>query len=525
MAAPMNQAVSDPMLGTKRVVFNLFISLLTFMYVLDYSIANVAIPYIAGSLAVSTDQGTYVITSFAIGNAICLPLTGWLVKRFGERTVIVISTASFTLFSWFCGASVSIEMIVIGRFIQGFCAGPIVPLSQGLLAKYNPPDRLPVALAIWVMIVVVGPIAGPILGGWICVDYVWPWIFYINVPFGILTTFVLYILLIDREDIKKKVPTDYLGLVLLTLAVSSMQIVLDKGQQWDWFNSHVIIALTIISVISYTYLFIWLLVVKFPLLDLHCFKFRSFRLASIQMFFGYGIYFGMVVLVPLWLQQFMGYNALWAGLAVAPFGLAPLMFSALMPKVVAKFGTMIPLAFCMLIFALVSYWTAHFDTNVDYYHIALTRFWTGVGFVFFVVPVNALVIQDLPSDLMHNGLGIFHFLRSVSGAIGTSVFTTIWQRRTIFHHARLSEMMSAFNENLRDGMKTLMQAGFEGDAARLWINRATDQQAAMLSFNDVFLVIAILSAILCLLLLYAKYRITREKAGQVEKKGDPVPSK
>jgi len=512
MALPqVEKPLFEPMHGVKLMMLNILLALTTFMYVLDYSIANVAIPYIAGDLAVSNVEGTYVITFFAIGNAICLPLTGWLTKRIGQVRLMIISVTIFTFLSWSCGMAVNLNMLVISRFLQGFAAGPIIPLSQGFITTSNPPEKLFQATSFWVTIVVVGPIAGPVLGGWICVDYVWPWIFYINIPTGILCVLGLIWVLKGRDNPLEKVPSDWLGLFLLATAVFCMQLVLDKGQQWDWFNSNLVITLSVISLLAYIYLFLWSRAAKHPLLDLTCFEFPSFSLASLCMFMVYGIYFGIVVIVPLWLQTYQGYNALWAGLAVAPFGVAPMLLSAVMAPVVKRFGTLIPLCICLVVFVITSAFTFQCTTEVDFSYLAWTRFWTGLGFVFFVTPVNALAVQGLPHARLPMALGIFHFIRSVAGGIGTSVFTTIWERRTIRHHFNLSEWINDYRMEVHDYFRSMQTTHIETEKARGLLNDLTDQQAAMLGFNDVFWVIMCASIALFFVILGFKFRMRHKR--------------
>jgi DHA2 family multidrug resistance protein len=462
------------------------ISLATFMIVLDYSIANVSIPYISGDLAVSNEQGTYVITSFAVGNAIALPLTGWLTKRVGAIRTIVWSLLLFVLFSWLCGAAFDFQMLVICRFLQGFCAGPLIPLSQTLIIMTHPPEKKTSALALWSAIVIAAPILGPILGGWLSYDYTWPWIFYINIPVGIVSAIVIWTIMHKQETPTAYERLDWVGLVLLTIGVSCLQILLDKGEQYDWLRSNWMYGFAVIAFISLTLLVVWSLTSKRPLMELRLLKIPTFGLSVLFIAIAYAIYFGSVVLIPLWLQENMGYTAIWAGFAVCPIGIAPLIFAKLTGKMVTKIGSIIPLAICFVLFAISCFYTAFFDTDVDIQVIGFSRFLLGCGLVFFITPLFALTVQDLSFDKLPSGTGIFHFVRAMVGGVGTSVFTTLWIRRSAYHHQVLGESVTPFAPEWKMFLEKLKGLGFTGQKALQIANDKMDDQAAMLALNDCF---------------------------------------
>ena len=298
----------NPLTGITLFLGAIALSLCTFMQVLDYSIANVSIPYIAGDLATSVNDGTWVITMFAVGNAIALPLTGLLTRRLGSIRLMILSVSLFTLFSWLCGMSINMNMLVVMRFIQGVVAGPMIPLSQSLMIMTFPREKRNLALALWNMVAVVGPIAGPILGGWITFNYSWPWIFFINIPVGIFCVLVIRSLYKKRETKIEKVRVDTVGILLLAFAVSALQILLDQGQQLDWMRSNIIVVLAVISVISFIFLFIWELTFDTPIMDLRMFKNRNFLIGTVITALSYMVLFGVIVITPLWLQEMMGYS-------------------------------------------------------------------------------------------------------------------------------------------------------------------------------------------------------------------------
>ncbi len=461
----------------QRALLFISISLATFLIVLDYSIANVSLPYIAGDLAVSTDQGTYVITTFAVGSAIGLAMTGFLTKRIGEVKLIVTSIFLFVLFSVICGLSVNLLMIVCARFIQGLVSGPLIPLSQSLLVKYGTVESRSRDLSIWATIVVTAPVVGPILGGYISDWYSWPWIFYINVPVGLFCGATLWFLLKDKESKIEKVPVDVIGIVLLTVAVSTLQLLLDKGQQWDWWQSNLMCVLAATSIIGFTYLIIRECWHKTPLLNVQLFRIPSFTISVICLMISYAMYFGSVVLVPLWLQEYMEYNAEWAGLAVCTLGIAPVLFSLVTPILMRKFGNTGTLMLCFGFFAIGCFYSSIFTTQVDFAHIAFARFLFGFGFVCYITPLLSMNIQEVSPGKLAGAAGIFHFLRSMVGAVGTAVFTTIWQRRTYFHHMRIGETLTPYNP---------MTPMTSDPQALAMLNRGVDIQAAMLAINDSF---------------------------------------
>jgi DHA2 family multidrug resistance protein len=475
-----------PLSGIPLLIITLALSTATFMFVLDYSIANVSIPYISGDMAVAVDQGTYVITSFAVGNAIALPITGWLTKQFGAVRLICTALLLFTFFSWTCGAALNFETLIISRFLQGLSSGPMIPLSQTLLLMSTPPERKHSALAFWSTIVITAPIVGPLLGGWISYDYHWPWIFYINIPIGILSAVIIWLILKKRETPRQKTPADWVGLILLALGVTCLQFLLDKGEQYDWFKSDLILSCAVICLISFTLLIVWSLTTSKPLIELQLFRIPSYAVSVFYMGIMYAIYFGSVVLVPLWLQTSMNYNAIWAGIAVCPIGIAPFVIGPMTGKAVTKFGVTALLALCFILFALSCFYTAYFNTDTDIWHVGFSRFLLGCALVFFITPLFSLSVQDVPQEKLPSATGIFHFVRAMGGGIGASVFTTLWVRRSAFHHARVGENLTHFSSQTSSYFNDLGDLGLHGTKALEQINVSLTQQADMLSVNDCF---------------------------------------
>ncbi|MEP7139882.1 MAG: DHA2 family efflux MFS transporter permease subunit, partial [Caldimonas sp.] len=294
---------TGPLHGAELVLGTIALSLATFMNVLDTSIANVSIPAIAGDLGVSPAQGTWVITSFAVANAISVPLTGWMTQRFGPVRLFVASILLFVVASWLCGLAPNIGMLIAFRVLQGFVAGPMIPLSQTLLLSSYPRAKAGTAMAMWAMTVLVAPVAGPLLGGWITDNISWPWIFYINIPVGLLAAAVTWSIYRKRDPGSRKLPFDYIGLGLLVLWVGAMQIMVDKGKELDWFGSSLIVGLAAVAVIGFAFFLAWELTEEHPIVDLRLFFGRNFLMGTLSLSVAYGLFFGNVVLLPLWLQQ------------------------------------------------------------------------------------------------------------------------------------------------------------------------------------------------------------------------------
>jgi DHA2 family multidrug resistance protein len=486
---------TDTLSTFQKVVLFLALCSATFMFVLDYSIANIAIPYIAGDLSVSTDQGVYVITSFAVGNAIGLATTGWLTKRVGDVKLLCISIFLFTFFSWVCGMSVSLVMLVISRFIQGLVAGPMVPLSQSLVVAHAAPKDRTRDLALWSTVIITAPVIGPVLGGYISEWHRWPWIFYINIPIGLLCTVVIWALARKEQSKAEKAPLDLIGMILLALGVTCLQILLDKGQEWDWMNSNTIRILLITSIISFTLLIIYELLHEAPFLELRLFRNPSYTLSILCLTVSYAIYFGSIVLVPLWLQEYMNYDATWAGIAVCSVGFAPVLFSFITPKIINRIGNLMSLMICFAVFGascfFISFW---FTTYVSVQGVSLSRFLFGLGLILYIPALFGMAITGMPIPKLPASMGIFHFVRSMVGGIGTSVFVTLFQRRTIFHHERIGSTITSYSPEAPPISLPLL-------------NQALDIQAAMLSLNDAFWVMGL--CFLGLVLLLASWRFWR----------------
>ena len=459
------------------------LSLATFMQVLDTTIANVALPTISGNLGVSSEQGTWVITSFAVSNAIALPLTGWLSRRFGEVKLFLWATMLFVLASFLCGISTSMPELIGFRVLQGLVAGPLYPMTQTLLIAVYPPARRGMALALLAMVTVVAPIAGPILGGWITDSYSWPWIFFINVPIGVFAVMVVRSQLAKRPVVTSRQPMDYVGLITLIIGVGALQVILDKGNDLDWFESNFIIIGAAISVIALAVFVIWEMTDQHPVVNLRLFAHRNFRIGTLVLVLGYAGFFGINLILPQWLQTQMGYTATWAGLAVAPIGILPVLLSPFVGKYAHKFDLRLLAGLAFLAIGLSCFMRAEFTNEVDFQHIALVQLFMGIGVALFFMPTLSILMSDLPPSQIADGAGLATFLRTLGGSFAASLTTWIWIRRADQHHAYMSESISTYEPATREALNNL---GGAGNPAYAQLDHVLTSQAYMLSTVDYF---------------------------------------
>ena len=506
--APARPPAFAPLTGGELVLGTIALSLATFMNVLDTSIANVSIPAIAGDMGVSPAQGTWVITSFAVANAISVPLTGWLTQRFGQVRLFTASVLLFVIASWLCGLAPNMPTLIAFRVLQGFVAGPMIPLSQTLQLASYPAAKAGTAMAMWAMTVLVAPVAGPLLGGWITDNISWPWIFYINIPVGLFAAALTWSIYHKRDPGPRKVPLDTIGLALLVLFVGAMQIMIDKGKELDWFNSGQIVILAVTAVVAFLFFLAWELTDKHPVVDLRLFARRNFLVGTVSLSLAYGLFFGNVVLLPLWLQQYMGYTATWAGLATAPVGILAIILSPWVGKNVSKIDPRKLATVAFVGFGVVLWMRSNFNTSADFRTILIPTVLQGAAMAFFFIPLQAIVFSGLTPDRMPSAAGLSNFVRITMGAVGTSLFTTLWENRASLHHAHLAEAINTTNDAASQLTAQLAANGFSNAQAAANINRMIDQQAYTMAVTDVFYMSSLLFFALVFVIWFA-----RPKAG------------
>ena len=502
-AAPGAPAL-PPLTGSALVLGTIALSLATFMNVLDTSIANVSIPAISGDMGVSPAQGTWVITSFAVANAISVPLTGWLTQRFGPVRLFTSSILLFVIASWLCGLAPNIELLIFFRVVQGLVAGPMIPLSQTLLLSSYPRAKAGTAMAMWAMTVLVAPVAGPLLGGWITDNISWPWIFYINIPVGLIAAALTWSIYRSRDPGPKKARLDYVGLALLVIWVGAMQIMVDKGKELDWFGSNQIVMLAVVAVVGFAFFLAWELTEKNPVVDLRLFGRRNFLMGTLSLSIAYGLFFGNIVLLPLWLQQYMGYTATWAGLVTAPVGILAIVLSPWVGKNVSKIDPRKLATVAFFGFALILWMRSRFNTQADFETILIPTVLQGAAMAFFFIPLQAIIFSGLEPERMAAAAGLSNFVRITAGAIGTSIFTTVWEDRAVLHHAQIAETVNRGNSAATQALGQLGAGGFTPDQSLAVINRMIDQQSFTFAATDLFLLSSALFVVLLVLVWLTK---------------------
>jgi DHA2 family multidrug resistance protein len=490
MADAAPQAGPPPMIGMALAITSIALALGTFMQVLDGTIANVSVPTIAGNLGVSSSQGTWVITSFAVANGVSVPLTGWLMGRYGVVKTFVASVALFTVASFLCGISWNLPSLIIFRILQGAVSGPMIPGSQALLIMIFPHNKRGTALAIWSMTTLVAPICGPILGGYISDNYSWPWIFLINVPVGILCAVVCSRAMAGRETATRKVPIDTVGFMLLLVWVGALQVMLDTGKDADWFSSPAIVVELIVAIVGLVAWVIWELYEKHPIVDLSLFKSRNFVLATIAFCLGYAVFFGNNLLLPLWLQTRMGYIATWAGLVAAPSGVVAVLLTPLAARFMNKMDARWAASISLLAFGVSYFMRSGYTPDASFGSLVIPMMVQGIAMSTFFISMVTLSLNGIPQAQTPSASGLSNFTRITAGSFAASLATTIWDRSESLHQTRLSEGMASSNPAFALTLQKLQAAGMSGQQALGSITNQVVNQAYTVAALDFFRVSA-----------------------------------
>lgn len=501
---PENAAPLKPLHGGPLVLLTIAVAFSTFMEVLDMTIVNVAVPHISGSLGVSASEGTWTISSYALASAIMQPLTGWLARRFGEVKTFIGSVSLFVVFSMLCGLATSMPMLVIARLLQGAGSGPMVALSLTLLLSSYPKEKQGIAMAMWAMTVVVAPIFGPILGGWLTDNFSWPAIFYINLPVGILAAAITWSLLRKRETKTFKAPVDVIGLVLLVAGVGCLQFMLDNGNDHDWFNSTLILVLGIIALISLTFLVVWEVHAKHPVIDLTLFKQRNFTVGVLSLSLGMFAFFGINVVFPLWLQVTLGYTATWAGLASAPVGVLAFLLSPVIGRNLQRFDLRLLVTFAFIVFAVTSYWFSTFDSSASFGTLVIPRFVMGLAIPCFFIPLNQIYLSGLPTSEIASASGLSNFFRTLGSSVSTAVTVTLWQHRSIYHHATLADYVNPAAPATDQFLRQVSSLPLNHTQQLGLIDQLVNREGLTLAVNDIFYLCAILFVLLIPVLWFAR---------------------
>lgn len=470
-----------------------------FIAVLDMTIANVSVPSITGNLGISASQGTWIITSYSVAEAISVPLTGWLAGRFGAVRLMTAAMTLFGMFSAMCGFADSLGFLVFCRIMQGLTGGLLIPLSQTLLLRIFPKEKATAAMALWAMTTLCAPVLGPIVGGYLCDQFAWPLIFFINVPLALIAAPTIRRMLGRYETPLVKAPIDKIGLALLVLFVGSLQIMLDLGKEHDWFESPLIQSLGIVSLIGFAAFLIWELTERHPIVDLRVFRHRGFSAAVFTLSLGFGALFAANVITPLWLQTYMGYTATWAGVATAWSGVLAIVCAPIAGALMARtdprrliFGGLAWLSFVMILRSAVT-------SEITFWQITPPLILMGIGLPFFFVPLTALALGSVEEHETASASGLQNFLRTLSGAVGTSVISTLWENKTIAMHEELAGVTDSGGVLV----DTVTAAGVPREAVVGRLNALVQGQAVTIATNQTMTLVAVAFALAALVVWLA----------------------
>jgi DHA2 family multidrug resistance protein len=464
-----------PLQGGALILAGFLLAAANFLVVLDMTIANVAVPHIAGGLAVSPAQGTWVITSYAVAEAISVPLTGWLAGRFGMVKTFVLGMVGFGICSALCSMAPSLGLLVLFRIMQGLCGGPMMPLSQTLLMKIFPPKQQPAAIALWSMTTLVAPILGPILGGGLCDTVGWPAIFYINVPIAIVCAWFGWQTLKSQESPTVKAKIDGVGLGLMVLWIAALQIMLDEGKNKDWFNSPEIVILGLVAAVGFAAFMIWELTEKNPIVPLKVFRHRGYTASVITLCVAFSGFFASMVLTPLWLQGIMGYTATTSGYATATSGILAVIAAPFVAQMASKLDPRRLVFVGVMWLGAVAFWRSQANTDMTFINVMIPLLLMGIGMPFFFVPLSGLALSSVDPDEMAGAAGLMNFARTLTGAFAVSVMTTTWENGATHNRAELAGVIHPENAP---------------GAAPAMLDQLVQGQSVMLSTNQTFLVVA-----------------------------------
>jgi MFS transporter, DHA2 family, multidrug resistance protein len=467
----------------------------TFMEVLDTTVVNVSLPHIAGNLSSTVDEATWTLTSYLVANAIILPMTGWLAGRFGRKRLLLLAVSGFTIASFFCGLAPSLGFLIFFRIVQGACGGGLQPLSQAILLESFPAEKRGQAMAFWALGIVVAPMLGPVIGGWLTDNYTWRWVFYINVPIGVLSIFLTQAFVFDPPYLRReRTGIDYWGIGLLTVGMGSLQVMLDKGQEEDWFGSHMIVTLAVLAVVGLVGLIIRELKAEHPVIDLTVFRYRSYAVGTFLMTVVGFVLYGSTVLLPLLMQELLGYTATHSGVTNFPRGMASFLFMPVVGILVGKLDPRKLLATGLLGTAGAMFWLSRFSLDVGFWNFWWPLMLQGAGLGLIFVPITTVTNDPVPRERMGNATSIFNLMRNIGASVGISSVETLQFRHMQTHINVLGQHVNESSARTQQTLAGLRQVFISKGADAATANHQAhaaiwgmvQQQAAMLSYDDVF---------------------------------------
>ena len=502
------------------------VMLAVFMEVLDTSVANVALPHISGNLSAGVDESTWVLTSYLVSNAIVLPLTGWFSSLFGRKRFYMTCVAIFTISSLLCGLAPSLGWLVFFRILQGAGGGALQPISQAILLESFPKEKQGMAMAMFGVGVVMAPVIGPTLGGWLTDSYSWRWIFLINIPVGVFSLILTYFLIADPSFLKRRgfkggIHIDFIGLGLLSVGLGFLQVVLDKGQREDWFESHFIVVCGALALFGVVAAVVWELNRKDPIVDFRLLKNRNFALATLTMFMLGFVMYGSTALLPIFLQTLLGYTAMLSGLVLSPGGIMVIIMLPIVGKLVTHFDARWLVICGVVIVATSLFHMATFNLDIDFHTAMMARIYQSAGMAFLFVPINVMAFYFIPKEKFNNATGIINLARNIGGSFGIADVVTVLARRAQFHQGMLLSHMtpldSAYREMVGGSARVLFAAGSNFTDAQVQASGLAygllQRHATMLAFVDDFWLMGVMFLILIPLMFIMKK--ARPQAGVV----------
>jgi DHA2 family multidrug resistance protein len=477
----------------------------TFMVILDSTVVNVSLPFIAGNLSATVEEATWVLTTYLAANAVVIPITGWLANYFGRRRLLQIAVVGFTAASFFCGFAPSLTALIAFRIIQGVSGGVMQPLSQAIMLESFPPHERGEAMALWALGIVVAPIFGPVLGGWLTDNYSWRWVFYINIPIGIMAFLLIRRFVFDPSYIRRgSSRIDYWGLALMIVGIGALQVALDQGQEEDWLSSHWITAMLVLAGIALVALVLHEMLARAPIINLRVFKEPTYTMGVLLMTMMGFVLYGSMVVFPILLQTLLGYPPLQAGIAMAPRGIGMLLMTPIVGILIGRLDARLLLASGFGICATTLYWFSVLNLNAGYWDYFWPQLVQGASFSLLFVPLTTTTMDPIPNETMGNATSIFNLMRNIGGSAGIAVSQTMLARGSQRHTNILGAHVSAYNtivqERLRQFQSAFAARGADPVTAAqraqgaLW--GTVQQQAAILTFNDSFLFFGVIMLIL-----------------------------
>ena len=485
--------MTDTVPQVNRWIVSLSVVFATFMEVLDTTVVNVSLPHIAGSMSATVEEGTWTLTSYLVANAIILPMTGWLARQFGRKRLLMMAVVGFTGASFMCGLAPNLTALILFRVIQGAAGGVMQPLSQAIMLEAFPPEERGKAMAFWAVCIVTAPILGPVIGGWLTDTYSWRWIFYINIPVGIVSLIMAKLFVFDPPYLKGKPQgIDYWGIGMLAVGMAALQIMLDKGQQEDWFTSDMITVLAVIAVVLLAAFVIRELLARHPIVDLHVFRDRTYTIGVAMMTTVGFVLYGSLVLLPIILQTLLGYPALEAGVAMAPRGFGSLMFTPIVGMVIGRVGARKFLTAGILVCAFTLFWFGYLNLNAGYWDFFWPQFIQGISMSMLFVPMTTITMDAIPREEMGNATSLFNLMRNIGGSIGIATAATMLERYRQMYTNILGVHVTPYipqsQQMLSQLRSSMMASGADpvtaGQKAQAMIFGIVQRQATMLAFLD-----------------------------------------